>query len=374
MNPRDRLLNAVRRKPVDRIPKDAWFTQEIKKKVEEKTGSKDPDEYFGLESRIVTRSPFIFNPKFDEYFKILKKEDTRVKIIGLPWWGEEKDEKVQGKKNINEWGVAFDYGNFYHFSKMKHTMAALETIEDLKKWPWPILRDEDYFDNLKIIVKEYKKKNIATIAYYGCVFEQAWYLRGMEKLFIDFYFNKKFADYLLNKIAELNTMAAIKLISCGVDIIRTGDDVSTQQDLMMSIDMWRKWIKPYTKTTLDEIKKVRSDILIKYHSDGNNYKIIPDLIEIGCDILHPIQPECMDPINVYKEYGKEVSFWGTIGTQQLLPFGTPFEIKIEVTKMIDAFDAFNGGLVIAPTHWIEPDVPWENIIAFFEAVEEVSDV
>ena len=123
---------------------------------------------------------------------------------------------------------------------------------------------------------------------------------------------------------------------------------------------------------LETIKKINPDALIWYHSDGNNYRILRDLAEIGCDVLHPIQPECMDPVKVYKELGDQVSFWGTIGTQSLMPFGTSQEVKDEVKRIIHEFNAYDGGLIIAPTHFLEPDVPWENIIAFFEAVEEVT--
>jgi len=190
---------------------------------------------------------------------------------------------------------------------------------------------------------------------------------------MDLYFNKKFAQYLLDKLVELNIESAIKNASTGVDAIYTGDDIATQNDLMMSSEMWRKWFKKRYKNIIDEAKKSRPDVLVMFHSDGNNYKIIPDLIEVGCDALHPIQPECMDPLKIHKEFGKDVAIWGTIGTQKLLPFGTPEEIKKEVKKMILEFDAFNGGLVIAPTHYLEPDVPWENIAAFFDAVEEIND-
>lgn len=368
MNSRKRFLNAMRRLPVDRVPVQAWYTQEIRDLVKKKTAHSDPDEYFNTDVRLVSLSSFTFNPKFEEYFKDM----LNGKFDKMSFWDEMID-KEHGKYTIDEWGVGHEHGDFYHFSKYIHTMADLETVDDLRKWPWPELQDEKYFNELRKEVKEYKKRNIATFAFYGCIFEQAWYLRGMEKLFMDFYFNKKFAGYFLDKLVELNIESAIKLASCGIDIIYTGDDVSTQIDLMMNIEMWREWIKDRTKKCIDVVKKIGPDILIMYHSDGNNYKIIPDLIEIGCDALHPIQPECMNPIKVYQEFGKNVAFWGTIGTQQLIPFGSPEEIKEEIKRIILGFNAFDGGLVIAPTHYLEADVPWENVVAFFEGVKEVND-
>ena len=105
------------------------------------------------------------------------------------------------------------------------------------------------------------------------------------------------------------------------------------------------------------------------HSDGVIDPIIPELIEIGVDILNPVQPECMDPVQLKREYGNELAFWGTIGTQTTMPFGTPEEVKAVVKERIETVGQ-GGGLLLAPTHVIEPDVPWENVVAFFEAVEE----
>ena len=122
-------------------------------------------------------------------------------------------------------------------------MADLENVEDLKRWPWPVLCEKDYFKKVKIKVDRLKKNNIATMGFYGGIFEEAWYLRGMEKLLTDLYFNKKFAEYLLNKVAEISKKAAIKLNEIGFDILYTGDDVATELDLMVSAEMWRKWIK-----------------------------------------------------------------------------------------------------------------------------------
>ena len=105
------------------------------------------------------------------------------------------------------------------------------------------------------------------------------------------------------------------------------------------------------------------------HSDGNIEPVIPDLIETGVEILNPIQPECMDPLAIKKRYGSELTLWGTIGTQRLMPFAQAGEVKHTVQIMIQELGT-NGGLVIAPTHILEPEVPWENILALVEAIEE----
>jgi uroporphyrinogen decarboxylase len=162
---------------------------------------------------------------------------------------------------------------------------------------------------------------------------------------------------------------AEKYARSGVDILMLGDDVSTQLDMMISPGLWRELIKPRLTRIILSAKQINPDLLVFYHGDGNLQTIIPDLIETGVDILNPVQPECMDPAVIKKEYGQKLSFWGTIGTQTTLPFGTPEDVKEMVKKMIGSAGQ-GGGLLIAPTHTIEPDVPWENIEAFVSAVKE----
>ncbi len=112
-------------------------------------------------------------------------------------------------------------------------------------------------------------------------------------------------------------------------------------------------------------KSVKPDMLAFYHSDGDIRDIIPELIEIGVDVLNPVQPECMDPRAIKSKYGDRLSFWGTIGTQTTLPSGTPDDVRRQVREMIDTVGD-GGGLVLAPTHLVEPEVPWENLMAFVD--------
>jgi uroporphyrinogen decarboxylase len=121
--------------------------------------------------------------------------------------------------------------------------------------------------------------------------------------------------------------------------------------------------------TIRSALEINPKVHIFYHSDGDIEEIIPDLIEIGVDVLNPIQPECMDPAAIKKKYGDRLALWGTIGIQHTMPFGTPEDVKQEVKERI-ATAGRGGGFVIAPSHEFEPEVPWENILAFFQAVEE----
>jgi uroporphyrinogen decarboxylase len=154
-----------------------------------------------------------------------------------------------------------------------------------------------------------------------------------------------------------------------VDVIMFGDDVGTQKALMMSVETWRKWVKPATAATIAAAKAVNPDVIALYHSDGVIYDIIPELIEIGVDVLNPVQPECVDPLVLKEQYGDRLSFWGTIGTQTTMPFGTPEEVRENVRQMIQTVGK-GGGLLIAPTHLLEPEVPVENVVAYINACAE----
>ncbi|MFQ5808864.1 MAG: uroporphyrinogen decarboxylase family protein, partial [Armatimonadota bacterium] len=142
-----------------------------------------------------------------------------------------------------------------------------------------------------------------------------------------------------------------------------------QDRLMMHPDTWREWLKPRLGKVIQAARDVNPDVHVFYHSDGNIESIIEDLIEVGVTVLNPVQPECMDPVELKKQYGDRLAFWGTIGTQSTMPFGTADDVRAAVKHMCETVGD-GGGLVLAPTHVLEPDVPWENVAAFFEAAEE----
>lgn len=198
-------------------------------------------------------------------------------------------------------------------------------------------------------------------------------MRGLTELLMDFMDNQNFAAFLLDKITERRVFMAKKFTRAGVDMVLLGDDVGMQDRMIMSPQTWRTWLKPRLAKVIQSAKSVNPEVFIFYPSDGNIEDIIPDLIEVEVEVLNPVQPECMDPGEIKKKYGDKLSFWGTIGTQTTMPFGTPEEVKREIRTRIQSVGK-NGGLVIAPTHILEPDVPWENIIAFVKGVKESSEL
>lgn len=144
-----------------------------------------------------------------------------------------------------------------------------------------------------------------------------------------------------------------------------------QNTLMMSPQIWRRWLKPRLAEVIAVIRAIRPETLVYYHSCGYIEPFIPDLIEIGVDILNPIQPECMDFRKIHEQYGNQLSFWGGIGTQTTFPFGTPGDIRNRVCELVEICGE-KGGIVPAPTHVIEPEVPWENLEAMRDEIRKIN--
>jgi uroporphyrinogen decarboxylase len=191
----------------------------------------------------------------------------------------------------------------------------------------------------------------------------------METLLEDLVIRPDLAAALFDRITAIRCTLVQALVRLGVDVLVLGDDVATQHGMMLSPAMWRHWLCSRLAQVIAAARSIRRDILVLFHSDGNLSAIIPELIEIGVDILNPVQPECMDPAALKVQYGDRLSFWGTIGTQTTMPFGTPQQVKDEMRRRMETVGQ-GGGLLLGPTHSLQPDVPWANIVAFFEAVEE----
>ena len=174
---------------------------------------------------------------------------------------------------------------------------------------------------------------------------------------------------LSSQIARARQRQARFFAEQDVDVLVLGDDVSMQTGMIMSPTTWRQWFKGRMKLIIEEARAIKPDLPVFYHSDGNPEAIIPDLIGIGVTILNPVQPECIDPVTVKERYGDRLALWGTIGTQTTMPFGTPDDVRAEAKHRIETVGR-DGGLVLGPTHSLEPDVPWENIVALYEAIEQ----
>ena len=270
---------------------------------------------------------------------------------------------------ITQWGVGEVPGEYYHFSKMVHPMRDFTSVKEIEKFPFPDFEATYRHRNLEAKIQAVQNQGLAAVSRFTMIFEHAWYLRGMENLFFDFIERPAFAEALLDRITDIACFIHRRFTEAGVDLIRTGDDIGTQNGMLMSPSMWRRWLKPRLARVIEAAKTVNPDVKVLYDSDGNFDPVIPDLIDIGVDVLAAIQPECNNPAWLKQEYGTHLAFWGSLGVQSTIPFGSTEQVRREVRQRIQTIGK-GGGLVVAPSHVIPPETPWENVLAIFDAVEE----
>jgi uroporphyrinogen decarboxylase len=271
---------------------------------------------------------------------------------------------------FDTWGIAHeDNPNSMHMTQMHHPMKKFDSTAQIDDYPWPDFTGVD-FTNIAKQTKDIQAKGLAVFIWMECtIWETAWYLRGMDNLMLDMAMEDARAVRLLDIITDKACYRAEKFAAMGVDILGLGDDIGMQQAAMISSEMYQQWLGPRLKRVIDAAKAIKPDILISYHSCGMATPLVPELIDAGIDILNPVQPECMDFEEVHKEFGDQISFNGTIGTQQLFPFGSPQQIRDEVFKNMDIAGE-RGGLFCCPTHVVEPEVPWKNIEAYVQACRD----
>jgi len=277
---------------------------------------------------------------------------------------------IPSEASIDAWGVARWGSSTGESHRVLGPLRNMKSIKELEEYPFPDVGANTYAVDLPQEIAELHSAGFAVQgAMSQTIFELAWHLYGMENLLVSFYDNAKFVKCLFDRITERRKTMALQFIKAGVDIIRLGDDVGTQNGMMIAPEIWRIFLKPRLAEVISAAREERSDIPIFYHSDGDITKIIEDLIEVGVTILNPVQPECLDPFAIKEKYGKRLTLWGTIGTQTAFPFATPGKMRCIVKEYIERL-APGGGYVIGPTHGLQKDVPWENIAAFYNAVEE----
>ena len=203
---------------------------------------------------------------------------------------------------------------------------------------------------------------------YGIHFEMAYVARGIENLLADMVGEPEFAKRLHASIVDRNLVMMENFLCLNeIDGVLLGSDWGSQRDLLMSPEAWDEIIAPGEQRMFDLVHSYGKDVWI--HSCGNIEKIIPRLVEMGIDVLNPIQPEAMDIAALKRDYGDRLAFWGGISTQQTLPYGTPDELRAEARYVRDLMGE-GGGYVFSPAQSIQSDVPTENILALLEVARE----
>ena len=266
--------------------------------------------------------------------------------------------------------------NGFYTQMVDFPLAHMQSPEELADYPWPDITQSWRYAHMRqealAIIEQ--GKAVPVLASWGGstgIFELSWYMRGMDNFLTDLMINVSFAEALLDKQLELHKTLWVKVLEqVGdlADMACTGDDLATQQSLLISPQIYRDLIKPRQKELIALIKR-HTKAKIYYHSCGAIGPLIPDLVEIGVEVLDPVQPLALDTRMIKQKYGESLCFYGGVDVQDVLPNGTPTDVRDEVLRRFDHMGR-DGGLVLGPSHWIQFDVAWENIRALYETIKE----
>ncbi len=338
MNSRQRVLCSINHEQPDRCPVFVSFVPEIVEKLRETTGSSEPD--IGV---------FLGNDMVKDCVGL------ELSFYGKPF-----------PEYTDDWGIKWryqknDYGVYTEIAE--HPLAG--DMSKLDSFTIPDPSEDFRYDNFRKLKELYGKERWLIGSSQISIFEAAWYLRGLDQFLMDMALQPDYAKALMDKVMQWPLGAARKYSELGADMVWFGDDISMQTGMMISVDMWRKYLKPRYAILFSEAKKTNPDIKIAYHSCGNCQDIIDDMIEIGLDVLNPIQPMAIDPVMLKKRYGKKLVLFGGMCIQKTMPFGTVQQIKNEVRRLKNECGQ-GGGYILAPAHHIQADTSVENIMAFYQ--------
>jgi uroporphyrinogen decarboxylase len=374
----DRILTTLQHKEPDRVPFDmgSSFVTGITK-----TAYLNLAHYLGFEGE----APVFF----DTVQQLSYPEEKMMKRLQIDTRGlvpdivrKNPDIEVlpdNGKAFTDEWGIRWKMpnGGFY-FDVVESPLAGDITEKDVERFKWPDPTLPSLFDGLAEKAKKYYEDGYAVMleSFGSGIFEMSCRIRGYEQFYLDLAMNPLLACKIMDRFLELKLQfykEAAQRVGQYIQFIREGDDIGSQQSLLISPKMYLDYIKPRHR----ELFKAQKEIFPQpfytfFHSDGAIYSIIPDFIEIGIDILNPVQitDEGTTLTKLKKEFGKDLTFWGGgIDTQHILPNAGPEKVKEEVKKNIEAL-APGGGFIFNTVHNIQNDVPPENIIAMYEALME----
>jgi len=295
----------------------------------------------------------------DAYMKRLFEKYTDIKLRTL--WHEGK--------------ITYEHATYYGIGNHVLTVScpwwswydvpADYTEEDAPEYLPKTIGYGSYEDFRKTVscLKEYTDAYVL-VTIWGSHFEKANFARGIENFLADLGGEPEYAQKLLDFIIHKNLVMLENIVHTpGIDGILLGSDWGAQKDLLMSPKIWKTMIAPGEQKEYDLIHAAGLDVWV--HSCGNIQRILPDLTEMGVDVLNPIQPECMDIYELKKLYGDKITFWGGISTQRTLPMGTTEEVAAEI-RQVSAALSKGGGYITAPSQEIQEDVPFENLCTLIE--------
>jgi uroporphyrinogen decarboxylase len=328
---KDWIKQTIQHKETGRVPFNFMFSPPIQDMLEKHYGTSDIEEELNFPIRITapeTIKPLYAHP--EDYGETLTDE------FGVTWTTSEIDRGVP-------------------------IIPCLQG-PDLEGYSFPDPSSEYRFKGIEKWCD--RNRDNYTIIFVGDLWERAAFMRGLEKILLDVIEKPSFVEKLLMCLTDyiMETMRVL-FDRCEFDGVAVSDDYGAQNGMLMSPETWRRFIKPCLKDIYSFARENGRGVM--HHSCGNIRPVIPDLIDIGLDILHPIQPEAMDVFKLKKEFGRDLTFCGGLGTQELMPYGSPDQIRREI-KTLKRELGKGGGYILEPGITVQADVPLENLLAMID--------
>jgi uroporphyrinogen decarboxylase len=373
MNSRQRVVTALEHREPDRVPFDCTFGYVAYSQLEKYLGFKPEQEVYPGGPWLNVRPPVAF----------LQELQIDLYYLGLMGWSGSRVFEYGMDSYQDEWGVRYhkvENPSGLHYEFSGHPLAGA-TIKNLEDYPWPDPTDPVLVEGLEEKARWlYENTDFALVGKFSnSIFEHSFMLRGMEQLYMDLSLDPDFVGALMERLTDIAIgLVKVGLEACGkyLQILRlAGDDMGHQRGTLLNPKMFREMVKPRFARLYREAKRLflqyNPNGKLMAHTDGDVYPLIPDYIEMGLDVLNPVQPYVaeMEHDKLKHEFGGRLAFHGGIDLQKVLPFGTPEQVRAEAVKVMRDLGS-GGGYILAPTHYLLPDVPPQNVIALRDAVME----
>lgn len=348
MDHRQRILAAIRHQPVDRVPTDIWATPEVWDKLFTYFGVKTPLEVYdrlGIDGILEFAAPY---------------------IGAAP--------KQGGTYHYNEWGMGYRmqaYGTGVYNEQLIYPLAAAETIADLETYPWPSPDDYDYAALPGLIATNSGGRAVGVG--YTAIFYYHNLLRGLELSLMDPILRPEFTHHLLGRLSDFFNEYHRRCFEAArglADITQVTDDYGSQHGLLISPKIFNTFYRPAVQRAIHLAKSY--GLIVFHHDDGDLRKLLPTLVEMGIDVLNPIQWRCgdWDLADLKARYGQRICFHSAVDNQQTLPFGSPADVRAEVKRLIEVLASDHTGFILGPCHNLQAISPIENILAMYAAAQE----
>ena len=344
MDSRERVLAALVGERPDRVPFAlGFFPQSL-------FGASDADEFFRTDVRFVEFDPPAEQDGLMAYLQSLPKEVHVGSLAQL--------------RTYKEWG-------YHPETEADHPLSRVTSPADVVEGILPDLTDPRRHATLAAEVEAFHDRGLAVAgappALGGELFETAYRLRGFQRFMLDLLEREELVDYILEQLTAMLVRNAVVLADAGVDVLLLDDDVASSHGLIISTNTWRRFFRPCLKRVIGAAREAAPEMRVFYHSDGDFTKLVPELTELGIDVINPVAPDCMDAAALRRTLGPRPAFWGTVGDASLWHHGTPDEVRAEVRLRKATLGP--AGLLLSPAYDLDY-APRQNVEAFVEAALE----